>query len=98
MNGSEDIKLLEDNGWVMECYSPFELRHEDGSFATGKAADLVLESLKDEDSRRQKCIKEIAETIDKDIDKKYDLGYIGPMSIRELVSMFYKTFENYGLF
>lgn len=38
----EDIQILEDNGWIIECESPFEIRHEDGSFATQQAAEIVL--------------------------------------------------------
>jgi len=45
----EDIKLLEDNEWVVECESPFEIRHEDGgAFASGCAADIILWDLKHE--------------------------------------------------
>ena len=45
----EDEKLLEDNGWVVECQSPFEIRYEDGgAFASGLAADIVLDDLKHE--------------------------------------------------
>ena len=43
----EDEVLLEENGWECECYSPFEIRHENGSFATGQGAYSVLASLKD---------------------------------------------------
>jgi len=42
----EDIKLLEDNGWEVECHSPFEIRTKDGSFASGEAAYIVLGNLK----------------------------------------------------
>ena len=43
----EDIKLLEDEGWIVECQSPFELYHkETNSRATGYAAEIVLSSLK----------------------------------------------------
>ena len=43
----EDIKLLEENGWRVECHSPFEIRFEDGgAFATGLAAQIVLDDLK----------------------------------------------------
>ena len=43
----EDIKLLEENGWQVECHSPFEIRFEDGgAFATGLAAQIVLDDLK----------------------------------------------------
>ena len=45
----DDIKLLEENGWEVECESPFEIRYEDGgAFASGMAADLVLWDLKHE--------------------------------------------------
>jgi hypothetical protein len=43
----EDIEILEDDGWIVECESPFEIRHTDGSFATNQAAYSVLNSLKD---------------------------------------------------
>jgi hypothetical protein len=44
-----DIDLLDQYGWVVECESPFELRHEDGSRATGQAAQIVLEYVKREE-------------------------------------------------
>lgn len=40
--------LLEINGWTVECESPFEIRHNDGSFATGQAARMVNDSLSSE--------------------------------------------------
>lgn len=43
----DDEKLLEKHGWTVECYSPFEVRHEDGSFATGQAAQVLLLAAKD---------------------------------------------------
>ena len=43
---SNDIKLLEENGWIVECESPFEIRTKDGSFASGEAAQIVLDDLK----------------------------------------------------
>ena len=43
-----DDDLLAAHGWMVECKSPFEIRHEDGSFATLQAADLVLQSLREE--------------------------------------------------
>ncbi len=45
----EDIKFLEENGWTVECESPFEIRdNETGSFATGYAAKCVLQVLREE--------------------------------------------------
>lgn len=40
-----DRELLEKDGWTIECESPFEIRHEDGSFGSGQAAQCVLASL-----------------------------------------------------
>jgi len=45
----EDIDLLEKNGWDVECHSPFEIRFKDGgAFASGLAAQIVLDDLKHE--------------------------------------------------
>ena len=50
-----DEKMLGLNGWTVECYSPFEIRHEDGSFATGQAAHMVVAYLwDDEETERPK--------------------------------------------
>ncbi len=38
-------QILEKHGWVLECHSPFEIRHTDGSFASGQAAYMVLDFL-----------------------------------------------------
>lgn len=37
-----DKVLLDENGWQVECESPLEIRHEDGSTATGTGAEIVL--------------------------------------------------------
>jgi len=45
----EDEELLKENGWDVECESPFEIRYEDGgAFASGLAADIVLDYYKHE--------------------------------------------------
>jgi hypothetical protein len=45
----KDERLLERNGWTVECWSPFEIRHEEsGSFATKIAANKVLNGLRAE--------------------------------------------------
>lgn len=45
----DDENLLEREGWVVECQSPFEIRHtESGSFASGLAAQLVLQAVRAE--------------------------------------------------
>jgi hypothetical protein len=47
-------KYLEDNNWIVECESPLEVRHSEGSFATNYAAQVLLNELhsqyKDENS------------------------------------------------
>lgn len=54
----EDIEFLEQNGWIVECESPLEIREEEsGSFATGYAAKCVLESLRNEERENQKEFK-----------------------------------------
>lgn len=47
---NEEIeKLLEEEGWIVECVHPFEIRHEEsGAFASLRAAYMVVESLKQE--------------------------------------------------
>lgn len=45
----DDEKLLEDNGWIVECESPFEISYSDGgASASGLAATIVLDDLKHE--------------------------------------------------
>lgn len=44
-----DEKLLNDNGWEVESYSPFEIRTKDGgSFASGQGAYMVLYGIQDD--------------------------------------------------
>lgn len=39
--------LLDEDGWIIECESPFEIRHQEtGAFASGLAANYVLEYLR----------------------------------------------------
>lgn len=39
----EDIDLLENDGWIVACESPFEIENEEyESKASGLAADIVL--------------------------------------------------------
>ena len=45
---NEMEQLLEKEGWTVECESPLEIRHEDGSFATLNAADMVIQYIRNE--------------------------------------------------
>lgn len=47
MPTKEDKKLLEKDGWTVDCESPFEISDADGNRATGRAAMYVVEYLKD---------------------------------------------------
>jgi hypothetical protein len=40
--------LLKAEGWEIECLSPFEIRHEDGSFMCGNAANDLLRTLRNQ--------------------------------------------------
>lgn len=44
----KDKKILKHFGWTIECQSPYEIKHEDGSFASGQAAHFVIEQLRSE--------------------------------------------------
>ena len=45
-----DEELLKENGWTVECESPFEIRHEDGSFGCGRGAMDLLRYLRDHEN------------------------------------------------
>lgn len=54
----EDIEFLEENGWIVECENPLEIRNnKTSSFATGYAAMCVFESLKNEENINKKEFK-----------------------------------------
>jgi hypothetical protein len=55
-----DKKLLEKNGWTVECESPYEIRHTDGSFATAQAAWMVLDQLLEEVKKKERKDEEKA--------------------------------------
>jgi len=82
-------ELCEKYGWTMECYSPFELRHEDGSFATGQAAQLVLQECKEAE-------KYIAGEVESpNIRVHYMTEFGGQITIKELedILSFSKRFK-----
>jgi len=41
-----DEEILKEHDWEMECESPLEIRHKDGSFASGSAAILVIADIR----------------------------------------------------
>ena len=65
-----NMKVLEENGWIVECESPFEVRSEDGySFATNQAVHEILYSIKCEEKMGRLSLLRDAyngELIDKD--------------------------------
>jgi len=54
----DDLELLTDNDWEVECESPLEIRDPDGNFATGLAAHYVIDAL-----REEKYVDEVEEEI-----------------------------------
>lgn len=42
----EVIEKVNEAGWVIECFSPLEIRHEEcESFATGIAAKFIIQAI-----------------------------------------------------
>lgn len=37
--------FLKKHGWTVECESPLEIKHEDGSIATGQAVQMIINYL-----------------------------------------------------
>ena len=48
MTNDQEELILEEMGWTIECHSPFEIRHEDGSFASMQAAYMVVPEIIEE--------------------------------------------------
>ncbi len=40
--------VLKKFGWSIDCQSPFDISHIDGSYATGQGAYIILEALKEQ--------------------------------------------------
>jgi hypothetical protein len=55
------INMVKEMGWTVECESPIELRHEDGSFASGQAAYVMLNEIHQDWSRLQEENKDKAD-------------------------------------
>lgn len=55
MNENDEL-ILEKNGWTVECESPFRIRNnETGDFASGVAANVVLNSIKPNPKKKTTC-------------------------------------------
>jgi hypothetical protein len=105
----EDIKLLNDNGWMVECHSPFEIRNSEfESFASGYAADLVLNSLKSEAEKEKKYIADLTirfcqkyNRANKTYNKTtslMDFGCLGTKTPEQFISDIYYLFKEEGMF
>ena len=49
-------QLLEKEGWTVQCYSPLEIEHENGSFASLNAAEMVIQYLRDQEAEARAFI------------------------------------------
>ena len=49
----ETKQKLEEAGWAVECESPLEIRHEDGSFASLNAAEMVIDYLRQQETEHK---------------------------------------------
>lgn len=48
-----DEEILKYYGWERECSSPHEIRHFEGSFASGQAANVMMQVLREEYKEEQ---------------------------------------------
>ena len=48
-----DDYLLSENGWLIHCYSPFEIGKADGSFASNEAARMVVAYLRENNDDKE---------------------------------------------
>jgi len=65
----DDVKILRDNGWFVECESPFEIRNQDGSFATNRAAEMVLDTLREHEACAVRTQKRLSRSRDTTADR-----------------------------
>ncbi|MDA3780203.1 MAG: hypothetical protein PF487_08330 [Bacteroidales bacterium] len=87
-----NIKLLEENGWVVECESPFEIRYEDGgAFASGCAADIVLYDLKHERNNAF-SLKEMKNSFNAGMNRGV---YIASLIMNRPIDNKYQTFNEF---
>jgi hypothetical protein len=104
----EDVKLLEANGWEVECQPPFEIYNAKlESHATGHIAELVLDTLKDKQAQENKIIEEVAQELvdginktqnkNTDINTLFTFGGFGLRTLKELVSIFFYLFKKHKL-
>jgi len=63
-------KILEKEGWKVECEHPFEIRNEDGSFASGLGANFILSTLIEKHTKKSK--KKKKKVLEKDL-KDWDV-------------------------
>jgi hypothetical protein len=103
-----DIRILEANGWIVECESPLNIHHEETeSSASGTAAYYVLDALVSADERKNSTIEELAQKYVDDlntiyekndtIDTQFNFGIIGTRTPKEIIMIFYNRFENMGI-
>ena len=67
----EDIDILEEDGWTIDCESPFEIsREDDNSFARGAAAYYVLDFLHMDNVKEPKQYDSVAKLLADTIPEK----------------------------
>ena len=77
--------ILAEHGWEIECYSPFEIRTKDGSFASGEAAHIVLEYLRPRDCNPRKILQNL------DVD---DVEYMSKFHILSNIINSHRIYES----
>jgi len=89
-----DIKLLRKHGWEVECMSPFEIRYEDGgAFASGLAAQIILDNLRKQEEGVQKSIKSLEDLNNIELEPIYHTTHCQYSTIENKLATIYKNQE-----
>ena len=64
--------LLESHGWTIECECPFEIRNEDGAFASGEAAQIVVDLLRETETTTELMLRELVGKLQKALGAALD--------------------------
>ena len=80
-----DDELLEKHGWTLECESPLEISHKDGSFARYLPASLLIDHLREleEEEREQPLSPEDIDTNMENIIPEYVIAVVNKLIKRE---------------
>jgi len=96
-----DEKILERYGWSLDCKSPLEVSHTDGSFARYLPAELLIEHLREtfEQEEKERKEKEMRENSNAISPEDVDLTNVIPKYVTDAVNkLIRKNYRGNGSF